>query len=194
MATVENVSTKKINAGRNVTYNFRTQEDIYRFTNYVMNGNCRESPVYSSSKGFVSSKDDSKIISKEIEYLQKMYRKDKGIRIRGENVVIDKRELTCKDSKDLIKSIADGYSTYYMAQGFQNVYGVYEVGDIYEIRYALNPVSYSDGSKYRHNNKDIRDREGSCINTIIADATGKIIPEDQRFDFDTLEFSHFLSL
>lgn len=193
MATVEGVSTKRINDGNTVTYNFRQTEDIGKYVNYVMNGNEKEKPLYSSSNGFINSQTDADIISDEVAKEQSLYRKDSGIRIRGENVIINMDELLENELNDvLVENIADMFSSYYMGLGFQNAYGVYVKDDCYLIKYAINPVSFADGSKYKHNDMDIRDREECCINTIVADAVERDIPFDQRFDFDTLEYSHII--
>ena len=192
MARVEQFSTKSC-TGREVKYNLRTEGDIYNYTNYVMKGKGKESPIYSSSNGFVSSKDNPKEISEEVQNIQKLYKKESGLRIRGEKVVIDKNELASEEKNtDLIKTIADTYSGYYVGLGYQNAYGVYDMDDCYEIRYAINSTSFADGRKYKHNDNDIREQEESCVNTIIADTLGIDIPEEQRFDFDVLEFSHFI--
>lgn len=193
MAVVENISTKNCQDDQKTIYNFRTTNDIYAYTKYVMFGKARERPIHASSKGFVSSKDNPKEISEEVENVQRLYRKESGLRIRGENVVINKDELSAVNmNENIISTIADRYSDYYLGQGFQNAYGVYDLGDQYVIRYALNPVSFADGSKYRHNNNEIKDNEELCINTIIAEELGIGISKGQSFDFDTLEFSHFI--
>lgn len=195
MAKIEIVSTKSIHGSKEVICNFREEEDIERYINFVLNGNHKEAPTYSSSTGFVSSKTDARLISTEVKQIQKLYRKDKGLRIRGEIVLINNDELT-QDNLDhsLVRKIADRFSSYYLGLGFQNIYGVYEKDEHTEIRYALNPVCFADGSKYHHNDKEIKDNEELCINTIIAEEVGMNIPEGQNFDFDTLEFSDYVGL
>ena len=194
MASVENVSTKKIESEGNTVYNFRNREDIFKYINYTLNGNEKERPLYSSSNGFVTSSTKATDIAEEVEMVQKLYQKDKGIRIRGENVTVKKDELMSEEEYNdpLIFMIADGFSKYYIGRGFQNAYGVYDKGDSYEIKYAINTTSFADGTKYKHNEDEIREQEERCVNTLVADATGRIIPEHLVFDFDSLEYSEYI--
>lgn len=186
MATIESVSTQKNKDGRPAEYRFRDTEDIAVFTRYVMKGNRQGRPVHSSSRGFLSSKDDPKAIADEMEQVQILHKKTNGLRIRGEILNVDKSELG-KDSMEGIKHVADAFSDYYMGRGHQVAYGIYDTGGSYEIRYAINTTNYADGSKYKHNNYDIQDQEERCLASIIAEVNGKCV-DCETYDFDELEY------
>ncbi len=155
MVSVENVSTKAVCYKNDIEYRFRLASDIQRFTGRVVNGTANKKPVYSSSRGFVSTKCDVSDMSQEMKEVQNIYKKEKGLRVRGEIARIDKNELG-KNKKKEIADIADSFAGYYMARGFQNAYGIYDEGDNYAIWYAINSVSYADGSKYKRNDYEIR--------------------------------------
>lgn len=189
MATIESIATQRNNEhGRPVLYRFREEEDIYKHTHYVMLGNQTEAPLFASARGFVSSKDDPRLVAEEIIAVQKIHKKTTGIRIRGEKITVSKKELGNNPIKE-IKSIAEGFCDYYMGLGHQIAYGIYDVRHTYEVRYAINTVNYADGGKYRHNSHDIQQQEESCLATIIADATGRTIPGESKFDFEALEYT-----
>ena len=153
-----------------------------------MKGNSDEKPVVSSSRGFIGSKTEPDKIAEEITMIQTLQNKTKGLRIRGEIARIDKQELGTKKLRDIC-SVAEKFCGYYLGNGHQAAYGIFDYGNRYEIKYAINTVNFADGSKYRHNNCEIQDRELNCLNTVIADVTGQSISEDCRFDFDMLEYS-----
>ena len=189
MATIESIATQRNNEhGRPELYRFREEEDIFKHTRYVMEGNKSETPLYSLARGFVSSKDDSRMVAEEMIDVQKIYRKSTGIRIRGEKISVRKKELGENQVKE-IKTIANGFCDYYMGLGHQIAYGIYDVGDAYEVRYAINTVNYADGSKYRHNSHCIQQQEEKCLATILADVSGRIISDEDRFDFESLEYN-----
>ena len=118
--------------------------------------------------------------------IQGLYKKTNGIRIREESIQIEKQNLGEEKLKEA-KEIADGYSSYYMGKGHQVAYGIYDHGNQYEIRYAINTVNFADGSKYKYNKHSIQKQEEQCLATVIADVTGRDIPEEKRFDFEKLE-------
>ncbi len=188
MASIDSIATQRNKNGKPEEYNFRSTEDIYRFTAYVLRGNSNARPVYASSRGFVDSADDPKIISEEMEAIQVLYKKENGLRIRGEIIKVDKDELGTDKLKE-IKGIADGFSDYYMGRGYQSAYGIYDAGEQYVIRYAINTTSFADGSKYKHNHTSILEQEKECLATVMADVTGSELQTDRRFDFDMLEYS-----
>ena len=186
MATIESFSTQKNENDKPVAYRLRNEEDVRSITHYALNGNTEKRPVFSSSRGFTSSMKDADMISEEILLVQDLHRKKTGIRIRAETVRIGKEELG-NDKLCEVKEIADGLGGYYLGLGHQVAYGIYDHGSLYEIRYAINPVSFADGSKYRYNKHSIHDQEEMCLATIIADTTGRDIPEEEKFDFEKLE-------
>ena len=112
-----------------------------------------------------------------------MYHKESGIRIRGEIVEVWKDELQRGSEKEQIAAIADGFSAHFLYKGFQTAYGVFDKGASYNVVYAINPVSYGDGSKYRHNNNDILAEQFECLQGVIAKVTDSgNMPEGCSFD------------
>ncbi|MBQ7562358.1 MAG: hypothetical protein IJT16_00030 [Lachnospiraceae bacterium] len=187
MAEIRNISTQSVNEYGDLKLNFRTIGDMKAFCRYVLRGNQTERPLFSLSRGFISSTDNPDEISSEMQSIQELYRKTKGIRIRGEIAVIEKEKLG-EDKLSEIKDIAFAFAGYYMDRGYQTAYGIYDAKDCFEIRYAINTVSYADGAKYRHNNADIYEQEEQSLNTVVADVRGLDIPDEERFDFETLEY------
>ena len=124
MATIEAVATQRNGPdGRAEKYRFRTEEDIYNNTYHVLKGSAGNRPVYSTAKGFINSRDDPELIADEIVDVQKLYKKTKGIRIRGELVTVGKEELNENKLKE-IKEIADRLGDYFMGRGHQTAYGI----------------------------------------------------------------------
>lgn len=164
------------------------EKDIYYHTRYAMKGNRAERPVYASARGFISSKDDPQQIAEEMVAVQELHKKTKGIRVRGEILSVRKDELNGNNFSQ-IKDIANGFCEYYMGKGHQAAYGIYDRGKSYDVIFSINTVNYADGSKYRHNSHYIQDEEESCLATVVADVTGKNLPDGERIDFDILEYS-----
>lgn len=191
MATIEAIATQRNNEnGRPEKYRFRNESDIYTHTRYVMKGNDKGRPFCSSARGFINSNDDPEVIADEMVAVQELHKKTTGLRIRGEIATVGKGELDKYKGVEEIKEIAWGLGDYYMGRGHQVAYGIYDRGGSFEILFAINPTNYADGSKYRHNNNSLQDEEEKCLATIIADVTGRTIPEEKRFDFEQLEY-HF---
>ncbi len=189
MATIESIATQRINEkGEVEKYRFREETDIYDHTRYAMKGNRAERPVYASARGFISSKDDPQQIAEEMVAVQELHKKTKGIRVRGEILSVGKEELNGNKFSQ-IKDIANGFCDYYMGRGHQAAYGIYDRGKSYDVIFSINTVNYADGSKYRHNNHYIQEEEESCLATVVADVTGKYLPDSERYDFDILENS-----
>jgi len=136
-------STKTVNE-YGAKYNNRSPGDIDAAIHYVMCGNQKEKPLYNSATGF--SETDSKTIADEIKDVQELYHKETGIRIRGEIVELRKDELEPGKEREQIKAVADSISAHFLYEGFQTAYGVFDGGTCYRIIYAINPVSYGDGS------------------------------------------------
>lgn len=152
-----------------------------------MKGTGRSRPIVADARGFINLSGDISEMASEMENVQALYKKEAGLRIRGEIARIDKTEID-GDNSNRIAEIAHQFAGYYIGKGFQTAYGIYDEGSHYAIWYAINSVSYADGAKYKRNDHDIREEEQNCLNTIIADVTEKEIPKEQRFDFDTLEY------
>ena len=188
MGAITSVSTQRNNQeGKAERYRLREEKDIYTFTKFVLNGNKKENPIYATARGIIASKNDAKLVSKEMIVVQNLYKKTSGLRMRGEYVTIAKDELD-ENGNEEIKVIADKMATYFLGVGHQTAFGVYDLGEKYEIRFAINSVNYGDGSKYKRNSNDIQAREERCLATILSDVTGKNMGDEERFDQETLEY------
>ena len=118
--------------------------------------------------------------------VQSLFGKETGIRIRGEIVSIEKNELGINMELQQVQQIALGFGKYLFFKGFQVAYGIFDHVGSFDIIYAINSVSYGDGSKYKHNNADVKDEQINCLKSIIDAVTGKNVYSN--FDFRMLEY------
>lgn len=186
MITIDAFSTQASKQGR-TEYNFRDEDDIRRFVYYTLKGNAARHPIYAGSRGFRHTVYDPSGIADEIIYIQSLYNKESGLRIRGLILTISKKELFPEVAPQQVSIIAERFSDYIFLSGFQTTYGVFDQGECYEIYYAINTVSYVNGVKFHQNHTDILADEQLCAETVVADVTGRAI--DVRFDFDSLEYA-----
>jgi len=142
-------------------------------------------PIYSNTRGFIKT-DNPTVLVKEMIQIQSIYRKDSGIRIRGEVITISKDVLNPAFSMAQIKTIADRMSSFFFFSGFQCVYGVFDQGNTFRLMFGINSVSFADGHKYHHNNSTVREGQLYALNSIIGEITGA--PLANPFDFARLEF------
>lgn len=186
MITVDAFSTQA-NKQNGTEYNFRDEDEIRRFVYYTLQGNPVGHPIYAGCRGFRHRVYDPSGIADEIIYIQSLYNKLSGLRIRGLILTISKEELFIAIAPLQISIIAERFSDYIFLSGFQTAYGVFDRGECYEIFYAINTVSYVNGAKFHQNHTDILADEQLCAETVVADVTGKAL--DVRFDFESLEYA-----
>lgn len=188
MISVKPYSTMRITAD-GIRYNLRTDEDIYRIVHYCLAGNTNEHPLYSNARVFRCSSKDPVRISEEIIWLQTLYNKLSGIRIRVLILDVPKNDLDRLYGHIQIVNMADRFSGYFFYSGFQCVYGVFDYGDHYTIKYAINPVSFVDGSKFIQNDTYILDEEYRCALTVYCEVIETTPDSASVFDFDSLEYA-----
>ena len=186
MIEINRRSTKAVRED-GLQLHYRQEEDIYRLVHYVVNGNMQEVPIYVSGKGVALYPHIfAEQIAAEMLYIQQIYQKCKGLRIRHEFAYITKDEFPDQSQRGLqICQIADWYGNYYFYSGFQCVYGVFESIDRYIIRYAVNTVSPINGAKYMYNEREVRAREQRCLEFVVGRVTGT---GKGNFDFRELEY------
>lgn len=169
MATIENVSTQK-SKGSDVDYNFRKEEDVFRFVRYLKNGNSKGHPVYKCFRGLRNGVDASDAADEMLE-IQKLHHKETGLRLRGEIISVRSEELTKGKEEQQIKDIADGFSDYIFYKGFQTVYSVMPNNAGYNIIYGINPVSYTAaGRKYKHNQTTVKCGQQEFLDMVVEKA------------------------
>ncbi len=182
---VDRIATmKRDNNGQ--AYHYRKDSDIRNVVNYTINGNEKSGkPIYSNSRSFISDIADVEGLTQEIMENQALFNKCKGIRIRHEFVEVDKSELDPKEQLQQIKKIADRFTDYYFYQGYRTTYGVFDLKDKFRINYAIDPVNYHNGTKYRYNRKEVMERENIfLINTVDS----VISNSESRNDLQELEY------
>ena len=178
------VSTKT-DIGKRQELNLRDVDSVKRLIHSVLRGNRTEQPMYGFSLGF-SNPSSIEGIVQEMLFLQELYKKISGIRIRGEVVEIMKSELTPGIERAQIIDISRNYSNYFFFSGFQLACWVFDHGDSYQIWYAICAVSYGDGAKYHHNGTNVLEEQTACLKAIVDETTDKQI--QSTFDYDTLEY------
>lgn len=91
-----------------------------------------------------------------------------------------------------VKSIADNYAKFHYYKGYQVAYGVYDYTDEDEkaflILYAINSVSFMDGSKYKRNNKEYLSDANAAARTVVAEVMDQKIEDNEKYDFRELEY------
>ncbi|HJA70000.1 MAG TPA: hypothetical protein IAA07_00280 [Candidatus Lachnoclostridium stercoravium] len=186
MIEINRISTKAVRKD-GLQLHYRQEEDIYRLVHYIVNGNMWEAPIYVWGKGITLYPHIfAEQIAAEMLYIQQIYQKCRGLRIRHEFAYITKDEFPDQNQRRLqICQIADWYGDYYFYSGFQCVYGVFESVDRYIIRYAINTVSPMDGAKYMYNENEILAMEQSCLEYVVGEVTGR---KKRWFDFRRLEY------
>ncbi len=186
MIELINRSTQKNeNSYAGKTLYFRSEDDMRRLVNFVVYGNIGfGSPIFVSGRG-VCLYDGGKIYQSFI-YIQNLYNKTSGMRIREQILLVSKDELHVELEFGEIIKIADVFSGYYFYKGFQCVYAVFDNGYEFSIVYAINTVSFRDGHKYSRNNYYVYEQEQNAANTAVNMVTGK--PMKQSFTFGELEY------
>lgn len=169
-----------------IVYHFRTEEDVLRFVSYLRYGSASDRPVYTNSLGFCNTASDD-TIANEIFRIQRLYRKETGLRIRGEIVTISKDELHQVQQYYEICMIADRVATLFFYSGFQTLYAVFDQGKQYQIIYGINPVSFATGQKYRHNRGDVWIMQMNFLAFVLSEVTG-LSSSNKNFDLRILEY------
>lgn len=186
MIRISPFSTQTNNDGT-TDYNFRNENDIFRYIHYVLKGNIHIQPIYAGTRGLRSHASNPAAVAEDMINIQILHNKLSGLRIRGLILSISKDELTLPLASQQIAIIAEQFSDYIFFSGFQTAYGIFDRGNCFEIHYAINTVCFVNGAKFRQNHTDILADEQLCAETVVAEVTGKIIP--CTFDFDSLEYA-----
>ncbi len=184
MVNIESYSTQALKDD-GIVLRLRTEDEMLKMITYILFGSSYDKPIYSNTRGFIKANNPT-VLVKEMIQIQGMYRKDSGIRIRGEVITISKDVLNPAFSMAQIKTIADRMSSFFFFSGFQCVYGVFDQGNTFRLLFGINSVSFADGHKYHHNNSDVRESQLYVLNSIIGEITGA--PLANPFDFARLEF------
>lgn len=187
MVTVNSFSTQA-NSGLDhseTTYHFRELAEVRRFIYYICRGNSTIHPIYVNSIAFLHPHTPDTITA-EIALFQMLYRKESGLRVRGEVVEISKSELHPDKAYTEICQIADKFGCLFFFQGFQAVYCVFDMGMTFRIIYGINSTSFANGHKYMHNTTTIKDMQMRVLENAVSEVTGKPCKPD--IDLCKLEF------
>lgn len=171
---------KKCDDNESVLY-YRNESDIRRLVHYILD---TSKPSYIGCSGFVSDlKTDSLV--KEILQIQQFYKKESGVRIRYEYVIVQKNELTKGIEIQQITQYAVMFSKYLYARGFQNLWGIVDQVGSFSISFAVNTVSPFDGCKFHFNKNDFMKDAHAYLRCVI-DAIDRKTACD--YDMRMLEF------
>ena len=167
-------------------YHFRTEDDVRRLVHFMFRGNeLSRKPFYTSGRGVLIQYGEEYIFN-SFMYVQFIYNKLSGLRVREQILMVTKDELDSRNFINQIIALADRFSDYYFYQGFQCIYSIFEQEDRYSIVYAINSVSYQDGHKYSHNDHAIADRDQCATEAALMEIKGE--NGEKEFDYCTLEY------
>lgn len=185
---------KYINENNNPSWPYKNDSAIYNVVNYILN--TPEEIVYADALGLrLSSVED---MAGTFEYIQSLYNKTTGCRIRHEVLIFDDpTEFLDLNGNNRLSELAYGMVTYYYRLGFQTIFSVWPYDkehrrELPEIHFAISTVSTCDGHKY-HTNREMRAAQERYFNAVIAYLTGKsvdipVIGEDEPDYSDMLYY------
>ena len=194
MITTTGISTQARSTNGNVRYRFRNSKEINQAISEVMTSRRAQTPILTGTRGIPATEPTPDEVAEQMQYIQKLYNKERGVRIREEMISISADELDPERAKDQIEQIALRFSDFYFDQGHQNVYGVYQNtvdGQLqYDILYAINTVNFQDGSKYIRNSNEYAVSLQQAAETVVSDVVGTPLEKNKRFNFESLEYAN----
>ena len=166
-------------------FRFRTEQDIWNCIQMVTQD--RPYVLYRGSCGFIFAHTPEEYLRQMLAD-QELYKKQSGLRVRVNDVYIERSLLNkFREDKEIVE-IAQSMASYYAAEGFPTIYNIWsQAADSYVITYVISIVSPADGKKYTWNDDDKYQREKAVLETIVYRVTGKNKPEEE-FDFRTQEY------
>ena len=191
---------KYINENNNPSWPYKNNNAIYNVINYILN--TPNEIVYADALGLRLASVDE--MAWTFEYIQTLYNKTTGCRIRHEVLIFDDpTEYIDLNGYSKLSELAYGMAEYYYRSGFQTVFSVWPYDKdlrrkLPEIHFAVSTVSVCDGHKY-HTNRYIRAEQEVYFNDVIAFLTGKtvnvpVIGEDEPDYSDMLYYPRIKDL
>jgi hypothetical protein len=101
-------------------------------------------------------------------YVQDIYGKTSGIRLRGLILRIDKNELSAESIYDQIEEIAYQYCWYIGNKGFQVLYRIFEETSMFEIWYIINSTSYQNGYKFAYDMYEATIKAVEIVSCVVS--------------------------
>jgi len=192
MIEVSGISTK---ARRDIgtTYRFRKESEVEQAVKEAVVSRGNKKPIYTGVRGIPVLNPTPKDISENMLHQQFLHNKTKGIRVREELMTITADEIPEDDKEKTIAKIADRFSDFYFDKGFQTAYGIYpffseERGEGYDILYAINAVSFRDGSKYIRNSDEYDEEVNKAARFVLTEITGQEISDEDKYVMQGLEY------
>ena len=185
---------KYLNENNNSSWPYKNDSAIYNVINYILN--TPKEIIYADALGLRLSSVEE--MTGTFEYIQSLYNKTTGCRIRHEVLIFDgPTEYLDLNGDNRLSELAYGMGTYYYRLGFQTIFSVWPYDkehrrELPEIHFAVSTVSTCDGHKY-HTNRDMRAEQERYFNAVIAYLTGRavnvpVIGEDEPDYSDMLYY------
>lgn len=167
---------KYLNENNNSSWPYKNDSAIYNVINYILN--TPKEIIYADALGLRLSSVEE--MTGTFEYIQSLYNKTTGCRIRHEVLIFDgPTEYLDLNGDNRLSELAYGMGTYYYRLGFQTIFSVWPYDkehrrELPEIHFAVSTVSTCDGHKY-HTNRDMRAGQERYYNAVIAYLTGRAV-------------------
>lgn len=192
MIEVTSIATQAHKGDGSKRYRFRTEESINQAVNEAVTSRRGKKPVYNGNRGIPVLYPSADEIAESMLHQQRLHNKTAGLRVREEMLSISENELHEYNGRKQIRDIADRMSDFFYERGHQVAYGVYpfndERGKGYDVLYAINTVSFRDGSKYIRNSNEYQEMVTRAARTVLGEVTGTQIKDEDYFDFRSLEY------
>ncbi len=173
MVSVSKISTQARTDKGRVVYRVREEQDIWNYIRFI----CKGDNI--GKRNFNEMNFDPDRLAAEMLYVQDIYGKTSGIRIRGLVLTIEKNELSDEALYDQIAEIAYQYCWYIGNKGFQVLYRVFEEDSLFEIWYIINSTSYQNGYKFAYDMDEATRKAVEIVSCIVG---------NKRVDHSGLEF------
>ena len=173
MVSVSKISTQTRTDEGRVVYRVRGDQDIWNYIRFI----CKGDNI--GKRNFNEMNFDPDRLAAEMIYVQDIYGKTSGIRLRGLILAIDKNELSDEALYEQIAEIAYQYCWYIGNKGFQVLYRIFEEESLFEIWYIINSTSYQNGYKFAYDMDEATRKAVEIVSCIVS---------NKRVDHSGLEF------